>query len=222
MKTIEIKNGETKATMPDIDSILGHDGLRRAIEVALVGEHPVVIVQGNNSAATELIRGVLDAAKGHGIPFHALVMPPCPCGNYGSVKQECRCSTKTIERHLTKVMKRRNEFDMFVESVGPLVREMGIKPEPFAEVISRVLAARQRPKPKVDLSNSDLFRMYCREFGADAVMAAKVKTVAQSVARLAGDDSVAEHHIVEAIQYSFRSCGALRNFDVPETLEFKA
>ena len=222
MKTIEIQNGETKATMPDIDSIPGHEGLRRAIEVALVGGHPLAIVCLDNSAATELVRGVLGAVKVHGIPFHALVMPPCPCGNYGSVKRECRCSAKTIERHLTKVMKRRNEFDIFVESVGPLARDIGIKPEPFAAVIHRILAARQRPEPKADIGNSDLFRMYCREFGADAVMAAKVKTVAQSVARLAGDDSVAEHHIVEAIQYSFRSCGALRNFDVPETLEFKS
>jgi len=221
METVEVRNGEVKAAMPEIDGIPGHEGLRRAIEVALVGGHPMVVIGLDTSSASSLVRGVLDAVRDYGLPFHALATTPCPCGNYGSTKQECNCPSKAIVKHMAKVTKRRNEFDIFIESVGPRVKDMGVKPEPFAAVMARVVEARKRPEPKVDTDKSEMFKMYCREYGCDAVVVAKVKAVARSIARLEGCDEAAEHHITEAIQYSFWVCGVFRGFASAETVEVK-
>jgi predicted ATPase with chaperone activity len=207
---VEEKVGEPKGAMPGIDDIIGHEGLRRAIEVALVGGHPMVIFYWDGSSAPVFVREVARLSRACGLAFHALATTSCPCGNYGSSKFECACSSKAILKHLERVARRRDEFDIFIESVGPRVNEKS-RPEPFAECVRRVTEARLRPEPKGSTADIDLFREFQKLFGADSVVAEKVSAVAKSIARLEGSERLWDNHVAEACQYSCRSSTLLRN-----------
>jgi len=213
---MEIKNGEVMPVMPKIDDVCGHEGLRRAIEVALVGSHPMFISHFDGSVAPFIVNEV---AKVAGLPFHALVIAPCPCGNYGSARLECSCSPESINKYLSEINKRRNEFDIFIESVGPRGK-LGL-PEPLTTMINRVVHARNNPCPKGYVGCDDLLNMFQKEMKADAIDLAKVKAVANTIAKLDGNSEVLVHHISEAIQYSRCCCSLLRQIGSYEAVEVK-
>jgi magnesium chelatase family protein len=154
-------------------------------------------------------------------------MNPCPCGYYGDMKRECRCSTRQIENYRQKISgPLLDRIDLHVEV--PLVdfRELssntntGEKSETIRE---RVVAARKiqldRFKKFSNTTNSSMgsrqVRQHCQlnaesngylehameEMNFSARAHDRILKVARTLADLAGSMEIRPNDILEAIQY---------------------
>ncbi|MEO8616390.1 MAG: YifB family Mg chelatase-like AAA ATPase, partial [Luteolibacter sp.] len=154
-------------------------------------------------------------------------MNPCPCGYYGDMKRECRCSTRQIENYRQKISgPLLDRIDLHVEV--PLVdfRELSSNTNPGekSEVIrSRVKAAREiqteRFKKSSNSTNSAMgsrqVRQHCQlnaesngylehameEMNFSARAHDRILKVARTLADLAGAIDIRPNDILEAIQY---------------------
>ncbi len=188
--------------MVTLENIPGSEMEKRALEVALVGGHSLAILHNVGSHAPQLIRTAMRLAQEIPVPFRGLAYPWCPCGNYGSPKAECRCSAKTIERHLSKLGKWMDRFAIWLGGTVPLARHLHIKGESEAAVMKRVKAARAALEPSVilDASCQEMIRYYLGSVSSSLDIA-KVKAIAASIARLDGQARLLVQHMAEALQY---------------------
>ncbi|MEO7098941.1 MAG: ATP-binding protein [Luteolibacter sp.] len=151
----------------------------------------------------------------------------CPCGYYGDMKRDCRCSTRQIENYRQKISgPLLDRIDLHVEV--PLVdfRELssqtnsGEKSETIRE---RVIAARQtqleRFKKSSNSTNSSMgsrqVRQHCQlspegngylehameEMNFSARAHDRILKVARTLADLSGSSDIRPNDILEAIQY---------------------
>lgn len=199
---VEKRIGTIPQPVLRLEDIPGSEMEKRALEVALTGGHPLAILYNTGSYATQLIQVGVRLAQEVPVPFHGLAYPWCPCGNYGSAKEECRCSAKVIEKHLSRLGKRVDGFAIWIGATVPLAREMLIKGEPEATILKRVQAARLLPEPSdvLDASCRDLIECYVKTVSATHDIG-RVKAVAASIARLDGQDRLLVQHVAEALQY---------------------
>jgi magnesium chelatase family protein len=153
-------------------------------------------------------------------------MNPCPCGNYGDPRLECRCSPAQIFRYRSKLSGPLiDRIDIQVEVPGIKFEQLQNEEdaESSAEIRRRVDKAclKQRgryKKIKVD-SNAQLrsrhFEKYCplspeaRQLLHQSFQHLKLSMrahdriikVARTIADLDNSDTIEAHHIAEAVQY---------------------
>jgi predicted ATPase with chaperone activity len=183
-----------------LDDIPDCESAKRAMEVALAGGHPLLLIYTTGAPAVELVRAGHAMAEAAGIGFHALAYPSCPCGAYGSLAHQCGCSPSRIVRHQAKIAKRATEFDIAIE-VTTSVAIHSRRGEAEAAVLNRVIAAQGRRLSDTELSADcqALLRLYAQECGSGRLP--YVLRVAETTARLDGAERVGAHHLCEAIQY---------------------
>jgi magnesium chelatase family protein len=156
----------------------------------------------------------------------AAAMNPCPCGNFGSLQRECRCSTFQIQRYRSKISgPLLDRIDIHIE-VGSL-NESELLHAPTGEKSSvirqRINKARKTQNQRFSdknifsnsqMSSSDLQR-YCsldkesitylrhtiRELQLSARAYDRILKVARTIADLYGTAEVVLEHIYEAVQY---------------------
>ena len=157
-------------------------------------------------------------------------MNPCPCGYYGDMVRECRCSASEITRYMKKISgPLLDRIDIFLE-VPRLEYEkladdrMG---ETSERVRCRVETARQVQRERFNgagLScNADAtaveVRKYCQvESPAQGLLTSAMKQlslsargfhrilkVARTIADLEGAEVIKSHHLAESIQYRPRA-----------------
>ena len=152
---------------------------------------------------------------------------PCPCGYYGDVKRECRCSPRQIENYRQRISgPLLDRIDLHVEV--PLVdfRELSSQAasgESSAVIRERVVAARniqlERFRKTSVTSNaamsSKLVRQHCQldaestgylghameEMNFSARAHDRILKVARTLADLGGSEAIRPQDILEAIQY---------------------
>ena len=152
---------------------------------------------------------------------------PCPCGYYGDLKRECRCSPRQIESYRQRISgPLLDRIDLHVEV--PLVdfRELSSQTasgEKSSVIRERVVAARNiqldRFKKTSVTSNaamtSRLVREHCQldaestsylghameQMNFSARAHDRILKVARTLADLSGSDAIRSEHILEAIQY---------------------
>ena len=202
MKPVEKRTGTIPPTMTKLEDIPGSEMEKRALEVALTGGHPLAIIYNEGSYAVQLIQTGVRLAQEVPVAFHALAYPWCPCGNYGSAKHECRCSSRVIEKHLSKLSKRMDGFAIWLGATVPFAREMDRKGESESDILKRIQAARALPAPsdELDAFCRDLIAAYVGTVSA-TLDVAKVKSIAVSIARLDAQDRLLVQHVAEALQY---------------------
>ena len=153
-------------------------------------------------------------------------MNPCPCGNHGSRKKECRCSAYEIKRYLGKISgPLLDRIDMQVEMDAVSIDEIesSAEQECSAVVRERVLRARMRQqeryKHKAFHCNAQLpangLEEYCpmepaakqvllkavERFDISMRAYGRIRKVAKTIADIAGRDLIAAQDIVQAIQF---------------------
>lgn len=222
MDTVAINEHEIASVKVELawDDIEGHEGLKRAIEVALVGGHPVAVFANRHSNAGALVKMVAAKAGAWRIPFRAVVYPVCPCGNYGSTHDECNCSAEDIEKHLDKMAVRHADFCIWLESIERPPKGKRYPVERLDAIMNRVKYARDSVQPSADGFDKDAFvEDFCRTMRPTALDLKIAEAVSISIARLDGKKEVESIHIAEALQYGFMSCGIIRSRATVETVE---
>jgi magnesium chelatase family protein len=153
-------------------------------------------------------------------------MNPCPCGHYGSLQRQCRCSTGQIQRYRSRVSgPLLDRIDIHVEVSAVTERELlgRARGEGSAEIGARVLAARVRQQKRFagtgvrcnaemtprlmeeHCSLGDDSKAFLRLAIGDLNLSARaydrILRVARTLADLEGAEHIQPGHITEAIQY---------------------
>lgn len=154
-------------------------------------------------------------------------MNPCPCGFYGDVKRQCRCSVKQIENYRQRISgPLLDRIDIHVEV--PLVdfkdlTSDTVTGESSAVIRERVAAARQiqvarykaakittnsamgarqvRDHCKLDAEGKGYLEHAMAEMNFSARAHDRILKVARTLADLAGKETITGNEILEAIQF---------------------
>ena len=78
------------APLSRLDAIPGQEHLRRAVTVALTGNHPITFLGSGGALADALAFGRI--SRHYGVT--AYVTTPCICGNAGDPYLACRCTPR--------------------------------------------------------------------------------------------------------------------------------
>ena len=224
MEIVQEKIGKIPERYVMLDRIAGMEVSKRALEVALAGAHPIVFLYNGNSCAVDLVRAGRRIAAKHGLVFHGLVYPVCQCGNYGSKTRECRCRPASINRHLSRLGQRKDEFDLWMDACQ--VRPASVSEpdgESEATMMERILAMRHGPEilGKPDQAAQELLEAWQKHVG-QACNLECILRVARTIARLEGSgQTLRANHIAEAIQYQAQSLSWFWDCIKPQVIELK-
>ena len=153
-------------------------------------------------------------------------MNPCPCGNYGSKTQQCRCTAAEIRRYVSRLSGPLiDRIDLQVEVDGISYEELRFAPpsEDSATIKARVEKARavQRERYRgsgvhtnAQMTNAQM-KKYCaltpdcerileaafKKLNMTARASTRVLKVARTIADLEGCENIEVRHITEAVQY---------------------
>jgi magnesium chelatase family protein len=154
-------------------------------------------------------------------------MNPCPCGYFGDLKRECRCSQPQVQRYRQRISgPLLDRIDIHVEVPAVEYRELSsnMPGESSGAIRERVEKAREVQQqrfaraPKVNCNarmTSRLLRNYCAlddsaeemlhmamdELNFRARAYDRILKVARTIADLDGAENLAAPHVAEAIQY---------------------
>ena len=153
-------------------------------------------------------------------------MNPCPCGNYGSSTQPCRCTQKEIARYLGRISgPLLDRIDMQLEVTAVPVRQIteSAPEEPSEAIHARVQAARKRQQARyagegvssnaelsarqleqfcpLDEACRELIGKACDKYNLSMRAVSRVRKVARTIADLAGEENIGKAHILEALRY---------------------
>lgn len=153
-------------------------------------------------------------------------MNPCPCGNYGSRTQPCRCTPREIARYRGRISgPLLDRIDMQLEISAVPVRQIAqsAPEEPSSAIRARVQAARERQRQRyqgeniacnAELSARGLERYCamdgecrsvleraCERYGLSMRAVSRVTKVARTIADLEGEEGIRRAHVLEALRY---------------------
>jgi magnesium chelatase family protein len=165
------------------------------------------------------------AARRHDFParFQLLsAMNPCPCGHHGNPLKACRCTPDQVARYQARLsgpLLDRIDVQVDVPVVPPEVLARSADGESSAEVAARVAQAREMQWARQGCLNALLssarleqvaqaeaaamafLQTACARLGWSGRAFHRVLKLARTIADLAGQTSVSQAHVAEAIQY---------------------
>jgi magnesium chelatase family protein len=154
-------------------------------------------------------------------------MNPCPCGHYGNLRRECRCSPAQIQKYRNRISgPLLDRIDIHVEVPAIELKDLTESSieEPSATIRERVAQARfiqlkrfsdqnkvscnARMTPRLlrkhcilDSESVDLLQTAVSNLNLSARAYDRILKVARTIADLAGARKIAVDHIGEAVQY---------------------
>lgn len=177
------------------DLFVGNSHGKRALEVALAGNHSITAV-GNPKNGEDLLKVVM----GGQIQF----ICSCLCGNYGSSAFTCVCTkSKIINYHKTKKYQKAMCSEIIVEVVNPRSDDYVRKEESFKKVFERINKVKDNiiTKEKIHIDGMSILKLAIDKLGFAMSEVRQVKSVAFTIAKLSGEVVVQAEHIAEAVQY---------------------
>ena len=153
-------------------------------------------------------------------------MNPCPCGNYGSRTQPCRCKPGDIARYLSRISgPLLDRIDMQLEVSAVPVKEIttGAPEEPSTVIRERVQAARDRQQARyrdedavcnaeltarqvnaycaLDEGCQALLERACEKYHLSMRAVSRIMKVSRTIADLAGKEQIEKAHVLEALGF---------------------
>ncbi len=153
-------------------------------------------------------------------------MNPCPCGNFGSKTQECRCSPKEIARYMGRISgPLLDRIDMQLEVAAVPVKEITAsqREESSAAIRARVQRAREiqlarsgetgvgcnaelsaRQVTQVCRLSDDcqaVIERACEKYNLSMRAVSRIMKVSRTIADLAGAKDIERMHVLEALKY---------------------
>jgi predicted ATPase with chaperone activity len=183
-----------------LDDIPGNEYVKRAIEVALVGDHTIGL---SGWCADEFGKWVAQQEQ------QAFVTQPCRCGNYGSARFECLCTVRQVQSwRKTGYYQRALHADIWIKPTAPSADKLNdTHREKDEDILERVRAARMRPaiEPKLeDEIALRLQRAWLSQIGRPELMPRILQvaaTIAQMSSLYASVTTIRSEHLAEAMQY---------------------
>jgi predicted ATPase with chaperone activity len=172
--------------------------LQRALEVAGAGRHTLRVVGPRTCN--------VDQAQSCAVTLGAqscLWVEPCGCGYLGDHRQECTCTPRLVERLQRRL--RRGCFDLTVEVATPSAGDYRSPSEPFAEVLARAAAARER-RESIPLALAGtaetLMHAATERLGLSPDARRRILDVARTIQSLSRDhERIGASALAEAVQY---------------------
>lgn len=153
-------------------------------------------------------------------------MNPCPCGNYGSATQECKCTAAQIHKYLSKLsgpLLDRIDIHVEVDNVTYDELQEDSLSEPSAVVRERVNKAREIQYKRLaakgkhcnaQMTSADI-KKYCKldeqslrllkdsfeKLNLSARAYNRILKVARTIADLDGAENITAKHVAESLQY---------------------
>ena len=158
----------------------------------------------------------------------AAAMNPCPCGYHNDQSRDCTCSPLMVQRYVSKISgPLLDRIDIHIDVPAVKYKELrgGSSPEGSAQILQRVVAARQLQLSRFAAANEKFYcnaqmgtrqiRSHCElsadcerlleramtQQGLTARAHDRILKVARTVADLEGVPAIDGKHIAEAIQY---------------------
>ncbi len=154
-------------------------------------------------------------------------MNPCPCGYFGDLKRECRCSPTQVQRYRQRISgPLLDRIDLHIEVPAVEFRDLSSdRPEePSTAMRERVMRARRGQHRRFPRSSKitcnarmgtrqikqhcrltdecrDLVRHAMHELNLSARAYDRILKVSRTIADLAGAETIGSEHVSEAIQY---------------------
>ncbi len=154
-------------------------------------------------------------------------MHPCPCGYFGDLKRECRCSPNQVQKYRQRISgPLLDRIDIHVEVPAVQYKDIAsnVAGEASSEIRARVGKAREiqqerfrgrtktscnaRMTPKLlktfcalDDAAADLIKMAMTELNFSARAYDRILKVARTIADLDSQEQIKAQHVSEAIQY---------------------
>lgn len=154
-------------------------------------------------------------------------MNPCPCGYFGDLKRECRCSPGQVQKYRQRISgPLLDRIDLHIEVPAVEFRDVSSDraEESSASIRARVMQGRERQQQrfkkdarvncnarmttkqlkeycKLDPESNELIKVAMGELNLSARAYDRILKVSRTIADLAGTDAVGAEHVSEAIQY---------------------
>ncbi len=153
-------------------------------------------------------------------------MNPCPCGNFGSKTQQCKCTANEIHKYVSKLsgpLIDRIDLQIEVDNISYEELRGGGEAESSAEIKKRVEKARAIQRERYKGSNifvnaymtNAQVKKYCaldktcelllknafEKLNLSARASTRILKVARTIADLEDSENIRPQHITEAIQY---------------------
>jgi len=188
-----------------LDQIPDQAHLRRAVTVALTGNHTITFVGVGASLPDALAYGRL--CRGYGLTAYATTL--CPCGNAGNPYGGCECTPEAIRAWRRRpACQAALAADLVVEAAlasveQRLAHHRGRRGEPDETLIAQAAEARGRPRPSdaLDGVSERLLGAAIHQLQLTTDHISRVLAVAQSIAQLAGVGAIGPAQLAEALQY---------------------
>ncbi len=153
-------------------------------------------------------------------------MNPCPCGNYGSKTQTCRCTSTQIHNYFSKLsgplldridlqievdsveydeLRSKGEEENSIEIKKRIEKARAIQRKRFAgeKILTNSEMSERHVKKfcKIDDASERLLRKAFEKLNLSARATSRILKVARTIADLEGSENIKNTHIAEAIQY---------------------
>ena len=154
-------------------------------------------------------------------------MNPCPCGYYGDLKRECRCSPVQVQRYRQRISgPLLDRIDLHIEVPAVEYRDISSEraEEQSTAIRERVGEARERQRTrfrsdkkttcnarmttraikahcKLSEDSQELIRIAMSELNLSARAYDRILKVSRTIADLGDAESISPEHVSEAIQY---------------------
>src|SRR5205814_10361239 len=154
-------------------------------------------------------------------------MNPCPCGYFGDLKRECRCSPIQVQRYRQRISgPLLDRLDLHIEVPAVAYRDVSCEraEENSSAIRERIAGARNKQHErfardtktncnarmttrhlkthcKLSADSQELIRVAMTELNLSARAYDRILKVSRTVADLAASDAITSEHVSEAIQY---------------------
>ncbi len=181
-----------------LQDLVGNEMAKRAIEVALSGNHSVVFLETIDSQAKELLEATQNLADAIGIDFTGSIVSFCKCKAYGNSKHECKCSGASIKKHIKSIAKIVKNADMLIETTAPMDYETTNGNELDENIIKRIDSVYIHKTNPIPKDSEFLLEHALKTLTIDKD---KVVRMANTISHMEKSDTIQANHMCEAIQY---------------------